>query len=167
MRIYIADLAAYNEGRLVGKWIEADSAVNEAEDFLAEIAPHEDIAIHAHEGFGLTVGEYESMQDIEDFAEVYDKVQDGDAFAAWLDYQGYGLSEAKDRKEEFEDAYQGQHDSEEDYAEQLLDDTGELNSIPEHLRYYFDYDAYARDQLISDCFSVKCKTGGIYVFNNY
>jgi antirestriction protein len=32
-----------------------------------------------------------------------------------------------------------------EYAEQYLDDTGDWESIPEHLRGYFDTEAYARD----------------------
>ena len=35
-----------------------------------------------------------------------------------------------------------------EYAADLLEATGELDQIPEHLRYYFDMDAYARDLAI-------------------
>lgn len=30
-------------------------------------------------------------------------------------------------------------------AEELLEETGQLSEIPENLRYYFDYEKYARD----------------------
>ena len=48
----------------------------------------------------------------------------------------------------FEDGYQGQHDSEEAFAEQLVDDLGLLDSMPDSLRGYFDFEKYARDIFI-------------------
>ncbi len=47
--------------------------------------------------------------------------------------------------EDIEDKYQGQHKSDEAYAEKLCDDCGLLDSIPENLQRYFDMEAYARD----------------------
>lgn len=44
-----------------------------------------------------------------------------------------------------EEAYYGEHNSDEDFAYQLLDDSGTLMSVPEDLRHYFDYEKYARD----------------------
>ena len=51
-----------------------------------------------------------------------------------------------------EDAYSGSFDSPEDFAADLLDSTGDLNAIPENLRYYFDYEKFARDLLMTDYF---------------
>mgnify|MGYP003641007555 CR=1 FL=1 len=34
-----------------------------------------------------------------------------------------------------------------EYTEQFIEDTGMLQEIPDHLRYYFDTEAYARDLL--------------------
>ena len=48
-----------------------------------------------------------------------------------------------------ESRYLGKYDSWIKYAEDYLDSTGELDSIPEYLQYYFDYEAYARDLRIS------------------
>jgi antirestriction protein len=42
------------------------------------------------------------------------------------------------------------------YAEDLLDSTGELDQVPEHLRSYIDVEAYARDiELNGDVFTVE------------
>jgi antirestriction protein len=51
-----------------------------------------------------------------------------------------------------EEAYAGEWRSDEDFATDLLEQCGDLDSIPENLRYYFDYSAYARDLMISDYF---------------
>lgn len=50
--------------------------------------------------------------------------------------------------DDFEDTYCGQYNSEEDYAEQLVDELGLLESMPKNLRSYFDYEKYARDIFI-------------------
>ena len=46
---------------------------------------------------------------------------------------------------EFEDAYRGKYSSEQDYAEELVAETGMLDAMPENLRNYFDYEAFTRD----------------------
>ncbi len=45
----------------------------------------------------------------------------------------------------FEEYYRGHWDSEEAFAENLLEETGDLDSVPSHLRSYFDMEAYAQD----------------------
>lgn len=35
-------------------------------------------------------------------------------------------------------------------GEYMMDITGEINEIPKHLQYYFDYESFGRDLLISD-----------------
>jgi antirestriction protein len=45
----------------------------------------------------------------------------------------------------------------------LLEGTGDLNEIPERLRFYFDIEKYARDLMISD-FS---ESNGYYFSNNW
>ena len=39
----------------------------------------------------------------------------------------------------------GEAESEEDFAYAFVEDNGLLNEVPESLRVYFDYEAYARD----------------------
>jgi antirestriction protein len=56
--------------------------------------------------------------------------------------------------DKIEEAYAGQFDSDEDFATDMLEQCGDLDSIPEGLRYYFDYSAYARD-LMYDYFEVN------------
>ena len=71
IRIYVADLAAYNAGVLHGVWINATDPVRSIHEqihaMLAE-SPQpdaEDFAIHDFEGFeGYAVGEYEAIDKI-------------------------------------------------------------------------------------------------------
>ncbi|HBW4829587.1 TPA: antirestriction protein ArdA, partial [Klebsiella pneumoniae] len=61
------------------------------------------------------------------------------AFVAWAGYTGECDYDA------FDEAYCGEAESEEDFAYGFVEDHGLLNEVPESLRVYFDYEAYARD----------------------
>lgn len=124
----------------------------------------EEWAIHDFEDFGeLKPGEYTAIADIVKIAEAIDQFDDnGEAFTVFASNRGEGYLD--DAIENFEEAYQGEWDSEREYAENLLDDLGELDKIPEHLRYYFDYDAYTRDLFINDYFSERLSNGNVAVF---
>ena len=55
-----------------------------------------------------------------------------------------------------EECYQGAWDSLEAYAEELLEGSGDLDQVPQHLRSYIDVEAYARDlELGGDVFTVE------------
>lgn len=43
------------------------------------------------------------------------------------------------------DAFQGEAESEEEYARNFADETGLLADMPDLLLSYFDYEAYGRD----------------------
>ena len=86
-----------------------------------------------------------------------------EAFLAWAANEG---THSAVEVEDFRDAYAGEWDSLEDYARELLDDSGQLNAIPDNLRAYFDYESYARDlRLSGDVFTVSNGAGGVFVFN--
>ena len=69
--------------------------------------------------------------------------------------------------ENFEDAFRGIWDSEVEYAEEFADDVGLLSEMPDNLKFYFDYAAFARDLFISDLTSYGLPGGGIAVFSNH
>jgi antirestriction protein len=47
-----------------------------------------------------------------------------------------------------EEAFLGNYDSVEAYAEQYIEDTGMLNDMPHTLKAYFDVKAFARDMVL-------------------
>lgn len=111
---------------------------------LTPIPSADEWAIHDYELGGIKISENESIEKIVEIVELLS--EHGEAFADYVEY--VGLDNAT--SEEFQDAYRGQYDSEEAFAEELLDETGELDAIPENLRYYFDYEKYARDLFIDN-----------------
>lgn len=162
-RIYVACLAAYNNGQLHGAWIDAAQsadAIHEAIRAMLASSPipgAEEWAIHDYEDFGgIQLSEYEGIDRVAEIAALL--VEYGEPFGAWYSYDP--SADVSD----FRDAYRGEYESEEAYAEELVDDTGMLDSIPENLRYYFDYGRFARDLFMSDMHSVRSGHGAVYVF---
>ena len=98
----------------------------------------EDFAIHDHELGGIRISEYEDLATIVSIVESL--VEHGEAFAIYYN----DVNDLETAKSCFEDAYQGQYESFLNYATEIFDELY-AHSIPEGLRRYIDYDAFARD----------------------
>ena len=163
--IYVACLAAYNNGILHGKWISVDQSENgiydEIHDMLEEspIEGAEEFALHDYEGFGdIKLSEYEDLKTIVKYAEfISEHGELGQALIA-----DYGVDEANRM---MEDGYQGSYDSEVDFAEHIIEECYS-NAIPNSLICYFDFRAFARDLFIGEFCSVSAE-GNIHVFSCY
>lgn len=169
-RIYVASLADYNAGNLHGLWIDLDPGMthDDVQDQI-DMMLHtngqsiaEEWAIHDYENFdGIKIDEYETIDRIVALADAIN--EHGPAYAAWVAHDpGYNTDPS-----DFEDAYQGQYESEEAFAESLVDEDiwgGEL--IPESLKCYLDYEKMARDLFMGDYYSVD-HGGSTYIFRSY
>ena len=167
-RIYVACLAAYNNGRLHGRWIDANQSVDdiweEVRTMLAS-SPEpfaEEWAIHDYEGFSeLRLSEWESFERVAAIAAGID--EHGPAFAAWVSYDP---SCDVDDLNAFEDAYRGEWDSLRDYAEQYADDVGLYDAAEKAGSSYVtvDIDLLERD-LDIELYTAKSDHYTIYVFD--
>ena len=71
-RIYVASLAAYNSGRLIGEWIDATADADVIRQSIADMLAAgpgrgEEYAIHDYDGFGPAgdaLGEYPDVADV-------------------------------------------------------------------------------------------------------
>ena len=87
------------------------------------------------------------------------------ALLLFADNQYRGLDE--DTVADAEDAYLGSAWSIAAWAEEFTNDTGMLDGIPEDLRYYFDYDKWARDGFMGgDIFMVEETDGYKHFFHS-
>jgi antirestriction protein len=172
-RIYVASLSDYNAGILHGEWLEATSEVETMEEGVQSMLASspspgaEEWAIHDYEGFGpLCLSEFESLSMVATLADGI--AEHGTAFAHWAALVGTSDPDALER---FEDAYLGQAESIEGYAEELLDDLGVLRQLddvlPEHLQPYvkFDVAGFARDLELSGDVVTSEAPEGVYVFS--
>ena len=145
-RIYVANLAAYNAGRLKGKWIEPSTDADELAEQVAEAiggnVNRDEWAFHDYAGFP-NMGENPSLKAVAEMAELLEehpyavvkaasdagfvRRNDVDALRKWLD-EGYGVYESK-----------------RDYVEQMVDDMGGPSALGKQaINSYFDYEAFGR-----------------------
>lgn len=163
-RIYVACLAAYNNGYLHGAWIDAAQepwAIYDAVRVMLAASPingAEEWAIHDYEGFGgVRIEEYTSFDRVSELAAFL--AEHGAIGAALLDYYSGDLDEAR---EALADRYLGQHPSLADYVQEVTEET---TAIPQPLRYYIDYAAMARDaELNGDLFTISTAWDAVHVF---
>lgn len=162
-RLYVGTYAKYNAGSIAGKWLELEDYADK-ESFLKACAE-----LHADES------DPEFMfQDFEGFPRaLYSEGSVSEKIWEWLElseddrelltvYQDNVNSDADIK--EARDRFAGRFDDEKDWAANFLDDTGALEAIPENLRYYFDYEAYARDADLNGDVAFVRRDGDVWVF---
>ena len=159
-KIYVGTYAKYASSSIYGKWLDLEDYATK-EEFLTACAE-----LHKDE----TDPEY-MFQDMEDIPEgMASEGHVSDDLFDWMNLEAndrellYVFRENIDRTgtlEQAHDVYHGAYDSAADYA---LEITGEIGDIPEHLRYYIDYEAMARDWGYNGTSFVR-HDGKIWVFN--
>lgn len=165
-RIYIADLAAYNNGHLHGVWIDASAEVEDIQEQIntmlaaSPVPDAEEYAIHDYEGFdGYRLGEYagiEAAHEIACFIEEFPEF--GPALLGHL-------SSIEEARRAAAENYCGSFECLADYAQQL---TEESTQIPESLAYYINYEAMARDmEMGGDVFTLEVGYREVHVFWNH
>jgi len=165
IRIYVACLAAYNNGWLHGRWIDADQ---ESEAIKAEIAAMlaaspipdaEEWAIHDYEGFeGAPISEYQGIDSVAALAAFI--AEHGALGGKLIEHFGGDLDEARTAIEE---RYFGEYARLADFAEES---TENAHDIPEALRPYIDYEAMGRDWAISDLLVIETGFEQIHIFGS-
>ncbi|CAA0121076.1 Uncharacterised protein [Halioglobus japonicus] len=164
IRIYVADLAAYNNGKLWGVWVDATADLDtiwEAINTMLKASPEgfsEEWAIHDHEGFGrYGLDEYESIARVHELAGFL--AEHPELGSELLDHFSGDLDDAKRALDE---GYAGEYTSLADYAEELTESTSD---IPEHLAYYIDYERMGRDMGFSgDIYTIETAHDEVHVF---
>lgn len=146
MKAYITNLGKYNEGCLVGKWIDFPIDEDDFESELESIGVKENTMYEEwfvtdydcslfdmHDAFG----EYPSVDDINEVAEALENNES--EFTALMEVCSY-MDALKYLKSENYTFYEGM--TLEDVAYELVEECYEL---PEIAQRYFDYKAFARD----------------------
>ncbi len=165
MKVYVGTYAKYNGGNLTGAWLTLGDYDNVEAFFDACRELHKDESDPEYmfqdweeipEG---CIGESWVSRNLWDvFGELEeDEIEPFKAYCA--DFL-CGEPDSSD-VEGFRERYRGHWDSKEDYARGVVDDCFD---IPDGIRPYFDYEAFARD-LFFDYFFVDDPNGGGFVFS--
>ena len=168
LNIFITNLGKYNEGELIGEWVKLPVSEEELESVFERIGINEEYEEHFITDYetditGLKVGEYDNIEDLNELAETLEDLDEYEMeIVEAMISDGYDLEEALEKK----DDCMVYHDCNDmtDVAEQYAEETGLLDSIPENLRYYFDFEAYGRDMGIEGTFIFTNKGNCVQIF---
>ena len=152
--IYLTNLGKYNEGELVGEWVELpvdddfeqafkDIGIGTTDEFGQ---PYEEWFITDYEtDFGLSIGEYENIYELNEMAKKLEELGETDKIKveAYLDYFGGTIDDAL---ESIDNAYifwdcSTMEDVARQYAEDIDYEFGD-----DILETYFDYDSFGRNK---------------------
>lgn len=170
-RVWIGCLACYNEGRLVGDWFDAVTAdevtTYDVHGAHSRADSHDELWCFDHENIPVR-GELDTLTAAawgRCLAEVDEHQRP--ALIAWVesgDYVAEGNTDLPSISD-FEERYQGEWESFDDYAQQFADDIGLLADVPEEIARYFDWQAWTRD-LAMDYSTYDNPEGGVFVFRS-
>lgn len=154
IKIWIGNLAAYNAGELRGEWIELPASEEELSALYERIGGEEHIIMDYESDIdGLHIGELDDVGELNEAAEAIDGYNEDERAAL-----GAYLSDGCDLSDAIQHVtygayiiYDGCYNMA-DVAEQVCDECGILDKMPDNLRGYFDFAAYGRDMAIDGTF---------------
>lgn len=148
-RVYIADLAAYNEGKLIGEWIDLSDygSSEEVMDKIKELlnkwskeqgVEREEYAVHDAEN--LPEGIYSEYMGSDSFQKVIDyweAVNNSDfPVEVVKEYMSLlGENDFSDSVDKMNDSYYGTFDSESDFANEYVESVGGMEGVSNPERY--------------------------------
>ncbi|HBF5318335.1 TPA: antirestriction protein ArdA [Clostridioides difficile] len=144
MRVYIANLGKYNEGYLVGDWFSFPIDEEDVAERIGLNERYEEYAVHDTENFPIEIGEYISIEELNEIYEMICDLPDyiTDELDEFISHYG-SLEEVYDHKD---DVYcYSDCETMTDVAYYFIDEMQMLGEIPSQLQNYIDYEAYGRD----------------------
>lgn len=156
LSIFLTNLGKYNEGYLIGEWVTLpvdDDKLEAVKKRIGINERYEEWFITDYETNidGMKIDEYSNINELNEIAEMLEELNETDKeIIEVLIFEGYSINEALEKKDDvmvFYNCYDM-----EDVAIRHCEECGILNETPEHLRYYFDYEALGRDMFIEGNF---------------
>lgn len=165
---FITNLGKYNEGDLVGRWIDFPISDDELQVVLKEIGCYyvDDGGVEhnvEYEEFFFTdwnndiafdFGEYPDLEEVNEFAERVEALSENEQEYIELLMDGYttDINAALEIIED--DSFRIWNDCDDmtDVAYHYIDETGMLDNVNDNIANYFDYEALGRDMAIEGTF---------------
>jgi len=144
IKIYVASLEAYNQGRMVGDWVTPKDYLSfEKFNNAIQVATKnaDEVAVHDYEGIDLD-NEYPDFEELYHFCHALeDSWVDDEVILAYAEYTGEELD--NELIANAENNYVGTFNSFKEYADEWADE--QLHNTDDFLKSYFDYESHARD----------------------
>lgn len=164
-KVYVGTYAKHNAGSIKGAWLDLED-YSDAEEFISACLklhsdePDPELMFQDFEGFPrefysesmIKPGLWEWLELSEDERNIWAAYQDG--------------VNASGTAEDAKEAFSGIADTKQAFAEQLWDDCGMTEQVPEFARSYIDFEAVARDLDLSGDYSFVRYDGQLYVFHS-
>ena len=162
IKVFLTNLGKYNEGELLGEWVELPATQEELTKVFDRIQichdkvdysdecgnPYEEYFITDYETDieGVEVGEYSNLDELNELAEQLDALEEDSqkAIQAML-LDGYTFNEALEKAINGDYTIYFDCDNMTDVAYEIVEECGYLNNMPETIARYFDYEAFGRD----------------------
>ena len=170
LKVWVGCPHCYNEGKLVGQWVDAiDAGEKSPEDIHGMPTHHEELwCFDIDDSTGLFLNGEMSPETAQTIAEGAQRLEDdfidAKALSAFLANEHRTLSNCDDDDiDRFLDAYRGEWDSERDFAEDTAHEFGYRSSNAQWPYTCIDWEQATRE-LMFHHWSVSNGGGALYVF---
>ena len=162
INIFLTNLGKYNEGELVGKWVELPVSNEKLQEVLQEIGINEEYFITDYEIDikGIEISEYANLDDLNKIAKTLDNLDNSelDQVKTLLEGKYITLEDIEKNNLDLDD-YRFLYLDETEYNKDIAlgYELAEIEGLNEKLEElgvssYFDYEAYGRNAIISGAF---------------
>ena len=150
LNILVTNLGKYNEGELIGEWLElpaAESEIQKTFDNIGINEEYEEFFITDYDSGieNLKIGEYSNIAVLNELVEMLDNFNEEELKVFVVLLNTYNVEEAIEKILNGDYAIYYNCGSMEDVAYEIVQESGLLDGVPESVAVYFDYEAYGRD----------------------
>ena len=145
MNIFLTNLGKYNEGELIGEWVSLPVTEDELEEILERIGidgeEYEEYFITDYECSFYNVGEYESLETLNEIAEDLEGMteEDMDKLKALLEY-GENFESAKNL---YEEAQLLPLETEVELGMYVVEELNYIGDVSEKVKMFLDWESIA------------------------
>lgn len=147
-RVYLTNLAKYNEGVLVGEWVDLSEGHNVVTKCLKRVLGNDEEYFISDYEADFDISEYENLEELTEFAGYFDKLSDYEKTSViyLLDYLCLERSEVLEKMRN-DDVLGDLCLYEASNEEELGREISEYMEIPENLKFYINYEMIGRDEV--------------------
>lgn len=163
MRVYLTDLKAYNEGNLVGEWLELPINDLDLQSKLTEILErgsklsgygekHEEYFITDYECDVVSIDEYANLDTLNEMASIISRLDEDEKRAINFLMSNHIVRDFDEALDKLDEVIIHEDSSMEDIAYNLIQDCYGLDNVPEIIANNIDYESIGRDLSMDGCY---------------
>jgi len=143
VRIYLTNLAQYNAGRLIGKWLDLPLTEEELKQAFQKVLGNDEEHFITDYEADFRIEEYDNVWELNRFAEQLEALDEHDQERLIYHIESIGYKRQEALKH-IEDVTNYKDMTLEDVAEELVEE-GCFGNIAENIKCYIDFERIGRD----------------------